>query len=114
VLSKGLVEGVLVDGERKVANEKDGSGLVGLVTVAFSTLLGVWWGTGSSVVHLDGTAVDLLAVEGDGGSGSIEVGKLDVTETTRTVVLTVNHDTGLDDLTALGKLGCEPVVVDVP
>jgi hypothetical protein len=108
------MERVLVDAEGEVTDEENGSWLVGLVAVTLSTLLGVWWWARSGVVDLDCTSIDLLAVECDGLGSGLEVGKLDVTKTTRTVGFTVDHDTCLDDLTALGELGSEPVVVDVP
>ncbi len=114
MLSESLVEHVLVDTERQVADKENWGRVVGLVTESVGTLLGVWWGAGSGVVDLDGTTINLLAVESDGGSGGLEGGELDVTETTGSVGVTIDHDTSGRDLTTLRELGSEPVVVDVP
>lgn len=112
-----LVDAVLVGVERQGAEEKGLGGVRLAVTKLVGPLFGhvVPGGSGVSVVDSDVSAIDLLAVHGlDGLGGSLDVGKVDVTETLGSLRVSVKHDSGRDDLAALLELGSEPVVVDVP
>jgi hypothetical protein len=110
----------------------------GLSTLAATLLLVVLAANG--VVQVDGTAIELgtlLGLEGLGGIGS--VGVLDVTEAmkemrisdliqnhaqcerricenlpTRATRFTVSDDTAASELTELGELALEPILINVP
>jgi hypothetical protein len=114
------MKSILSGAERKVANEESVTLGAGLVTVrtgtslnAVTTLLVVL--TASGVVKVDGTAVEigtLLGLHGLGGIGS--VGELNVTEATGAAGLTVGDNAAAGELTELGELTLEPLLVDVP
>jgi hypothetical protein len=105
----------LVGGEGEVADKEGLGGLADLVAESPLALLSVGLlSSGSGVVDPDRTAVNLLAVLRHGLGRGLEVGELDVGESLGSVVVVVPDHTGRDDLAALGKLGLEPVVVDVP
>jgi hypothetical protein len=118
--TEDLMKSILSGAERKVANEESVTLGAGLVTVrtgtslnAVTTLLVVL--TASGVVKVDGTAVEigtLLGLHGLGGIGS--VGELNVTEATGAAGLTVGDNAAAGELTELGELTLEPLLVDVP
>jgi hypothetical protein len=116
-VGEGGPNGVLGSGERKVTDEEGrrrGSregvveGLLGALGLSFTVR------AGSRKVDLDRTSVDFLSSEFESFLSSLGRRELDVSETTRSTRVTVGDDTGRDDLAALGELGLEPVVVDVP
>jgi hypothetical protein len=118
--TEDLVESILSGTERKVANEEGVALGAGLVTVrtgtglnTVTTLLVVL--AASGVVKVDGTAVEvgtLLGLHGLSGIGS--VGELDVAEATGAARLTVGDNAAAGELTELGELTLEPLLVDVP
>jgi hypothetical protein len=115
VFSESVVQRVFVGGEGHVADPQGGAWRVLLVTELLGSLLRVLRGRSSgSVVDVDRSTVNLLAVQLDSLGGSLEFGKLDVTESTGSVLFSVHHDSHADDLTTFLELGLEPVVVDVP
>jgi hypothetical protein len=118
--TEDLVESILSGAERKVANEESVALGAGLVTVrtgtglnTVTTLLVVL--AASGVVKVDGTAVEvgtLLGLHGLSGIGN--VGELDVAEATGAARLTVGDNAAAGELTELGELTLEPLLVDVP
>ena len=118
VLAEGLVDGVLVGLERQVSDEKSLGRLGGLVAKLAGSLLPGTVGRGGSgrgKVDVDLSSVNLLSVHLlDGLGGILDVDELDVSESSRLLGGSVEHDSGGRDLTELVKLGLEPVVVDVP
>jgi hypothetical protein len=118
--TEDLVESILSGTERKVANEEGVALGAGLVTVrtgtglnTVTTLLVVL--AASGVIKVDGTAVEvgtLLGLHGLSGIGS--VGELDVAEATGAARLTVGDNAAAGELTELGELTLEPLLVDVP
>jgi hypothetical protein len=113
VVTESLVDGVLGEVERETTEPEGGGGLGFFVSESLGTLLRVG-GTNGSIVDLDRSAINLLAVELESLLGLLEGAKLYVTETTRSLRLAIDDDTSRDDGSAAGKLGCEPVIVNVP
>lgn len=113
VLAEGLVDVVLGRVEGKRADPEGVGGGRALVVEDLGALVGVRLASVGEV-DTDGTAVELLALELNGLDGRVDVGELDVAESTRALGVAVKNDAGRDDLTARGELGSEPVVVDVP
>jgi hypothetical protein len=118
--TEDLVESILSGAEGKVANEEGVALGAGRVAVRASTVLGaVSTGlgglTGSGVVEVDGTAVKIGTLLGIHGLDSIgSAVELDVTETAGAASLTVGDDAASGELTELGELTLEPLLVDIP
>jgi len=112
-LGKGTTEIVLGSVERQVSDEEGvGSLTLGGVVEGLGTSLLL--GAGLGEVDTDGATVNLLAGKGQSSVGTLSVGELDVSETLGALGVAVGDDTDIKDLTALGELGAEPVVIDVP
>lgn len=103
MLAEELVKTVLGSTERKVT-DKQGLGRSRLLIVEDSGSLLRVGGSGGGEVDLDRSAVNLLTVELECLSGSLRGRELDVTETSGSLGLSVNHDLGADDFTTLGEL----------
>ena len=90
VLAKELVDAVLIGGEGQVSYKEDEGGWADGVVEDLCALLRVG-GAGLRVVEVDGTSVDLLALElGHGLDGGGYVGELDVAEAARPASCTVD------------------------
>lgn len=115
MLAEGLVDLVLGDREGKGTNPKGLSGRGLLVVEDLSTLLGGLVGLSlSGVVDTDRTAVNLRTVLLDRLGRGLKVGEFHVAETTRLLGVTVEDNSGRNNLTTRLELGLEPVVVNVP
>lgn len=118
MLSKHLVDDVLVGLEGKVTDKEGLARLRDLVPKLVGTLLTVLrlhGGLLARKVDVNLTTVNLLSVHClHRLLGRIELSKLDVTESTRLLGVSVKHDSARDDLPGGLELGLEPVVVDVP
>jgi hypothetical protein len=112
-LAKGLVDLVLGDVKRERADPEGLGGSRLLVVEDLGAALSVG-GLGLGGVDADRAAVNLRTVLLQGLGSSVGGNEVDVAETTRLAGLAVKHDTGTDDLTAVGELGGKPVVVNVP
>lgn len=118
--TEDLVESILSGAEGKVTNEESVALGAGGVTEGASTVLGavstgLGSGAGSSVVKVDGTAIEvgtLLGVHGLNGIGSVD--ELNVSETAGAAGLTVGDNAATGELTELGELTLEPLLIDVP
>lgn len=118
--TEDLVESILSGAEGKVTNEESVALGAGGVTEGASTVLGavstgLGSGAGSSVVKVDGTAVEvgtLLGVHGLNGIGSVD--ELNVSESAGAAGLTVGDNAAAGELTELGELTLEPLLIDVP
>lgn len=118
--TEDLVESILSGAEGKVTNEESVALGAGGVTEGASTVLGavstgLGSGAGSSVVKVDGTAVEvgtLLGVHGLNGIGSVD--ELNVSESAGAAGLTVGDNAAAGELTELGELALEPLLIDVP
>lgn len=118
--TEDLVESILSGGEGKVTNEESVALGAGGVTVGASTVLGavstgLGSGAGSGVVKVDGTAIEvgtLLGIHGLNGIGSVD--ELNVSESAGAAGLTVGDNAAARELTELGELALEPLLIDVP
>jgi hypothetical protein len=114
-ITESLVDSVLAQRVGKTSNVKRGSGRRELVTEVSSSFLAsgsvVSWG---GEVDSDRSSVNLLAVQLDGLGRLLEGRERDETEPSGLASVSVHHDLGRDDLSTLGKLGLQPVVVNVP
>lgn len=108
-------DSVLGGVEGKVTDKQGGAGgashIAESLCALFTSIAGV---AGKADIDLDGTAVDFLAVKLEGLGDSPSGGEVDVSESTRFAGVAVHLDGGGLDLTTLGELLGEPVVVDVP
>lgn len=102
-------------GKKKSTYPKGGGrgvrGSVGLVSLLLSL---VPRGSDGSVVDPALSAVNHLAGRVVALVGSLLGRELDVTDTSRSTGLSVHLNSGRGDLTAVGELGSEPVLVNVP
>lgn len=118
--AEDLVESILSGAEGKVANEESVALGAGLVTIGASTILGAVGTlglglTGSGVVEVDGAAIKigtLLGLHGLSGIGGAVV--LNVAEATGAASLAVGDNADTGELTELGELTLEPLLIDVP
>lgn len=119
-LTEAVTESVLGGTEGQVADEQSVAGGAGGVTERAGPVLGTVTLllvvlAASSVVKVDGAAIELRALlSGHSLDGIGSVGVLDVAETAGAARLTVGNDTAARELTELGELALEPVLIDVP
>lgn len=119
-LAEELADGVLVNLERKVTDEKGialgAEGVAMALGAVGSTVLGVGLSRlGVGVVKVQGATVNLLALHGLVSlGGRLGVGEVDVTKATAAASVLVSDDASADEVTERLEGLVQGVVIDTP